>query len=78
MTFVPVIAKPCPEPELKVNLTYNFISLGLLKSCYGGYYQNTMVTYSCMDNPNMFAHKTLVCENEGSWRELGSTTPWPT
>jgi hypothetical protein len=76
MQFVPVTGKPCPEPDTKVNLTYNFISW-MPKSCYGGYIQGALVSYSCTENPNLEPHKTLQCGNEGSWRET-DITPWPT
>jgi hypothetical protein len=76
MLFVPVTAQPCPEPETKVNLTYNFISWPY-KSCYGGYYQGVRVNYSCTDNPNLEPHKTLECRSGRSWIEI-DTTPWPT
>ena len=76
MLFVPVTAQPCPEPETKVNLTYNFISWPE-KSCYGGYYQGVRVNYSCTDNPNLEPHKTLECRSGGRWIEI-DITPWPT
>jgi hypothetical protein len=76
MLVFTVIAQPCPEPETKVNLTYNFIGWPL-KSCYGGYYQGVRVSYSCTDNPDLEPHKTLQCRNGGSWIEIDKT-PWPT
>jgi hypothetical protein len=76
MPFVPAIAEPCPEPDTKENLTYNFISMPY-KSCYGGYYQGVQVNYSCTHNTYLEPHKTLECGNARMWIEI-DTTPWPT
>jgi hypothetical protein len=76
MPFVPVTAQPCPEPETKVFLTYNFTS-SPYESCYGGYYQGTVVRYSCTVNQNLGVPKTMQCRSEGRWIEM-DPTPWPT
>jgi hypothetical protein len=73
MSFVPAIAKPCPEPPTKENLTF---SGGKIESCYGGYYQGVQVSYFCTANPNLAPHKILRCESGGKWTELDDT-PWP-
>jgi hypothetical protein len=76
MPFVPEIAEPCPEPDIMVNLTYNFISFPS-KSCYGGYQQGTLVNYSCTDNPDLEPHKTQQCKSGRRWIDT-DITPWPT
>jgi hypothetical protein len=74
MPFVPVIAQPCPEPDIKTNLTYNITSG--YESCYGGYIPNTKINYFCTDNPDLEPHKTFECGSEGKWIAT-DTTPWP-
>jgi hypothetical protein len=74
MTFVPVAAQTCPEPDTQVNLTYNITSG--YESCYGGYILYTKIIYFCMDDPESEPHKTMECGRGGRWKETDST-PWP-
>lgn len=70
-----VTAQYCPEPDIKINLTYSIISG--YESCYGGYSLYTKVNYSCTDDPKSEPHKTLECSSGGSWIDTDAT-PWPT
>jgi hypothetical protein len=76
MPFVPEIAQPCPEPETKVNMTYELYGLPL-KSCYEGYYQGVVVIYYCTGTSLLEGFKILLCSSGGNWTGI-DTAPWPT